>query len=361
MYDALVVGTGPAGATAAFLLAKSGLKTAIIDKRTLPRKKVCGGLITAHCTAQIKSLFGMEIPTEVHVEPPVLTERVVPPSGRENGFHNPSNHIRNVDRGRFDYWLTRMALREGASLFSPVELADIRENKSGLVVRFRAQGDIVSMGADYLIGADGVYSTCRKELFGGPPQRTISVMQEYYEDRGAFGNSFYLFFKGEISPIYAYVVPKDGHTLLGLGVHRSLGPTAHVGLSRFRKWLYEEYGYEAAKFVCREGWSIPFGDVAYGKGRVLLVGDAGGFCEPFTGEGIYFGIESAKAAAMAILSKQEGPGSIADGYRAIADPIGRKMQDITDYVLTLTDEERERRIQAKQAMLARESKVSVVT
>lgn len=356
MYDALVVGAGPAGATAAFLLARSGISTVILDKSVLPRKKICGGLITAHCSAEIKRLFGVEIPEEVHVEPPILTEWVIPPSGRENGFHNPSNRIQNIDRGRFDYWLTRMAVAEGATLLCSTELVDIRENHDALVARFRGENGIVKFRVSHLIGADGVYSTCRRRLYGGS-QSTISVVQEYYAERGTFEDAFYLLFRGDISPIYAYVVPKDGCTVLGLGVHRSLGPPATVAFSRFRKWLSEEYDYEAGGFIRREGWSIPFGDVAYGEGRVLLIGDAGGFCEPFTGEGIYFGIESAKAAVTAILSKEDASGSVADLYRRVADPIGEKVREITDYVLTLTDEERERRIQEKRAKLVEQSKV----
>jgi geranylgeranyl reductase family protein len=356
-YDAIVVGSGPAGATVAFLLAKSGFKTLIADRRSLPRRKICGGLVTAHCVEEVRKVFGREVPPEVHVDPPLLTERVIPPSGRENGFFNPTNRIRNVDRSRFDYWLTSTAVEAGASLLPSSTLLDFVDDGRCVRARFNRSNSEICLQARCLIGADGVYSTCRKVLFGPRTQRTISVIQEYYSEAGDFEDSFYLFFRGDVSPIYAYVVPKAGHTVIGLGVHRNLGPPANVGLARFREWLSKEYSFESRGFVRREGWSIPFGDVAYGRGRVILVGDAGGFCEPFTGEGIYFGIESAKAAAASILSALANGGNVAEVYEEMATPLGRKMEEIAAYVHALTDEERERRIRRKREKLSQSQRV----
>ncbi|MFQ5909041.1 MAG: NAD(P)/FAD-dependent oxidoreductase [Thermoplasmata archaeon] len=352
MHDLIVVGAGPAGATAAYLARRAGLTTLLVDGRNLPRKKVCGGLITAHCTSEIQSIFGKDLPPEVHLDPPILTERVVPPSGVANGFHNPANHIRNVDRSRFDFWLTSMAVEEGADLLVSHRLRSFEENGEAVSVQLEGPYGPITRRGRHVIGADGVYSACRRELFGSGKQRTISVVQEYYRDRSRFEDSFYLLFRGEISPIYAYVVPKDDCTMIGLGVHRELGPVADVGLRRFKTWLRQEFGFEARNFVSREGWSIPFGDVAFGRGRVILVGDAGGFCEPFTGEGIYFGLESAKAAVASLLVTRRDDVELAHVYEEAAWPLGRTMEEITAYVLSLTDEERERRIGLKREKLA---------
>ncbi len=352
MYDLIVVGAGPAGATSAYLARRAGLTTLLVDGRNLPRKKVCGGLITAHCTAEIQSIFGKDLPAEVHLDPPILTERVVPPSGGANGFHNPAHHIRNVDRSRFDFWLTSLAVEAGADLLHSHRLRAFEESGEAVLVHLDGPDGPITRRGRTLIGADGVYSACRRGLFGSGKQRTISVVQEYYRGRDRFEDSFYLFFRGDISPIYAYVVPKDDCTMIGLGVHRELGPVANVGLQRFKAWLRREYGFEARDFVGREGWSIPFGDVAFGRGRVILVGDAGGFCEPFTGEGISFGLASAKAAVASLLVARRDDAELAEVYGEAARPLGRKMEEITAYVLSLTDEERERRIRAKREKLA---------
>ncbi len=155
------------------------------------------------------------------------------------------------------------------------------------------------------------------------------------------------------------MVPKDGHSVLGLGVHKALGPPADLAFTRLREWLKEEFDYEPGRPVRREGWSIPFGEVAYGTGRALLVGDSGGFCEPFTGEGIFFGVLSAKAAATAILAAN-GNEEIANLYETMAAPIGQKVTEISEYVLSLTDEERERRIAAKKNKLGQQLGVLAV-
>lgn len=353
MYDFIVVGTGPAGAVTAFLLARSGFRTLMVDKRELPRKKVCGGLVTTHCADELRRILGQEIPVDVHVDPPSLTIWAIPPSGRSAGFHILDYPIHNVDRAGFDYWLASMAVEAGASLFTSLELAELRNDGDVVVARFSGPKGSVSLRSRYLVGADGIYSACRRSLLGERLQRTMSVVQEYYPATDVFDHSFYLFFRGEFSPSYAYVEPKGGFTILGLIVHRDYAPSAELGMSRFKEYLRKEYGFEDLGASRSEGWSIPFGDVAYGSGRVILVGDAGGFTDPLTAEGIYGGVLSAKVAAEAALALERNGASLAEAYAHLARPLGERMKEISVRVETLTDLEREERIQAKMAKLNR--------
>ncbi len=351
MFDALVVGTGPAGATTAYLLARQGLDTLIVDKRHLPRKKVCGGLITMHCAEEIRAIFDEEIPSNVHVHPPILRVRVIPPSGRKNGFYLSDYEIHNVDRSRFDHWLTSMAVKEGATFLPSHALTDFKDSGEEVTASFDTDEGRTTIETRYLIGADGVYSKCRQELFGEASQSTMSILQEYYREMGLLDDAFYLFFRGDVSPMYAYLEPKDGYAIMGLGVQRDLGPSAKDGLERFRLWLRRDYGFEPAGYLGREGWSIPLGDVAYGKGRAVLVGDAGGFCEPLTGEGIYYAVMSARAAAAAVSIAERNGGNLAELYRESASPLGEKMREVTARVKSLTDEERETALKSKMGRL----------
>lgn len=357
MYDFTVVGTGPAGAVTAFLLARSGFRTVMVDKRDLPRAKVCGGLVTTHCANELREILGEDIPTDVHVDPPSLTIRAIPPSGREAGFHILDYPIHNIDRSRFDHWLTSRAVEEGATLLTSHELVQIRDEGVSVLTRFRGPKGSVSWNSRYVVGADGVYSACRRGLLQEPMQATMSVVQEYHPAGDVFDNSFYLFFRGEFSPSYAYVEPKGRSTILGLIVHKDYGPSATRGMARFKGYLRREYGYEAGEPSQCEGWSIPFGHVAYGRERVILVGDAGGFTDPLTAEGIFGGVQSAKVAAQAATALDGDGTSLAEAFARIALPLGEKVREVAAQVRSLTDAERERRIRAKMAKLGRSFRI----
>ncbi len=139
--------------------------------------------------------------------------------------------------------------------------------------------------------------------------------------------------------------------MIGLGVHRKLGPPAQVAVRRFREWLRRDFFFTSRGFLFREGWSIPFGDVAYGRGRTVLIGDAAGFCEPLTGEGILFGIQSA-AVAVAAITEHDPERGLAEVYSESALPIGRKMEEITANIRSLRDHEREERVRVKGERLS---------
>ncbi len=351
MYDFTVVGAGPAGAVTAFLLAKSGFRTLMVERRELPRRKVCGGLVTTHCAIDLREILAEEIPSGVHVDPPSLTIWAIPPSGRSAGFHILDYPIHNIDRARFDHWLTLKAMDAGASLLTSHELVQLREDETSVVTRFRGPKGSSSWKSRYVVGADGVYSACRRSLLEEPAQDTMSVVQEYHPASDVFDHSFYLFFRGDFSPSYAYVEPKGESTILGLLVHRNFGPSATIGMSRFRAYLRREYGFEDGGPSRSEGWSIPFGDITFGRGRVILVGDAGGFTDPLTAEGIYGGVQSARVAASAASAIDGGGTTLAEAFARAALPLGERVREITARVRSLTDEEREERIYAKMAKL----------
>ncbi len=345
--DVIVVGAGPAGSTAAYVAASAGLRTVLLEKRGPPRDKTCGGLVTRACVERVRSIYGTEVPEEVQIPPSPLPTFVVPPSGPVNGFRVPHEDVLNVTRRKFDSWLASRAVDAGAELLPDREFLGFGRDDERLVARIAEPGGVGTIRTNFLIGADGVYSVVRAQLRPRPHLDRAYYIQEYYPRTGHLEDMFYLLYRGEVSPIYAYAMPKGDRLCLGIGVHTSVPPTFGVGMSRFKTWLARDFGFEDRGVVRREGYCVPFGNVVFGEGAVLLAGDAAGFCYPPTGEGITFAVESGAEAARAILPSDEGAmNRYASRMRGVADAV----EAASARTLTLTDAERERRIGTKAGL-----------
>ena len=345
--DVVVVGTGPAGSTAAYLAASAGLRTVLVEKRGPPRDKTCGGLLTRTCAETVRSVYGAEVPEEVQIEPRPLPTYVGPPRGPATGFLVPHADVLNVTRRRFDGWLASEAVRAGARLRPETEFLGYRRDADGVVASLSGPGAARTVRARWLIGADGVYSAVRAQLRPRPHQDRAYYIQEYYPRTGRLEDAFYLLYRGEVSPIYAYAMPKGESLCLGIGVHQSVPPSYDVGMARLKSWLGKDFGFEDRGVRRREGYSVPFGNVVFGDGPVLLAGDAAGFCYPPTGEGITFAVQSGAEAARALLQDAEGA---VERYTAQMRRVADAVEAAAARTLVITDAERERRIATKAGL-----------
>lgn len=345
--DVVVAGSGPAGSTAAYAAARAGLRTVLVEKRGPPRDKTCGGLLTRTCVELVRGVYGVDVPRDVQVPPSPLPTYVVPPSGRSGGFRVPREDVLNVTRRRFDGWLADRAVEAGAALVPDAELAGFRAAEDGLKVQVHDAVGSRTMASRFLVGADGVYSAVRAAIRPRPHANRASYIQEYVPRTGGLEDAFYLLYRADVSPIYAYAMPKGEELCLGLGVHASTPPTFREGMARLKAWLAEDFGFEDRGVRRREGYSVPFGAVVFGAGRVLLAGDAAGFCYPPTGEGITFAVQSGAEAARAIL---DGPEALVDRYAARMRTVAEAVEAAAGRTLTMSDAERERRIRTKTGL-----------
>jgi geranylgeranyl reductase family protein len=345
--DVVVAGTGPAGSTAAYVAAKAGLRTILVEKRGPPRDKTCGGLLTRTCVNFVRDIFGADVPREVQIPPSPLPTFVVPPSGATHGFRVPNEDVLNVTRRRFDGWLAVQAVQAGAELLSGAELVSFRMEEDGLSIRVASGNRTRVVHARFLIGADGVYSAVRTQIRPRPLANRAYYIQEYYPRTGRLGDGFYLLYRGEVSPIYAYAMPKGEELCLGIGIHKSVPPTYEEGMARLKDWLAADFGFEDRGVRRKEGYSVPFGAVVFGEGLVLLAGDAAGFCYPPTGEGITFAVESGAEAARAVGQGSEG---LVDRYAARMKKVALAVEAAAERTLVITDAEREQRIATKAGL-----------
>jgi geranylgeranyl reductase family protein len=337
-YDVTVIGGGPAGATAAISCSRLGLKTLLVERGALNRHKPCGGILPKICSNLLKETLGASVPMKVMSTPDNLGLYYVPPSGRGNGGKVRNYSLLHVNRDLLDQWLRDLAVKEGV---------DIRYNTSFL--RFKEEEPIQvslkgkemeKMTTRYLIGADGVYSMVREQLFGAE-DKIAYVFQEQLDAIGDFEECFYAFLRGDISPTYGYLIPKDGYIMIGVGVPRGDLVSSSSYLKRFKEWLIAEFAFHQQSIISREAWGIPYGYIRIGRDDVILIGDAAGFCNSFSGEGVRLAIESGVAAGNAIEENMRSDKRLATTYSEKVEPLIRFVQKTDALTTNMTDEKRE--------------------
>ena len=227
-YDVVIVGAGPAGAAAARELVGSGYRVLVVEKKKLPRYKICSGLIMGRAQDLLIRSFG-EPPVEVFSKPDFLKGSRLSISG--NAFTDlpvGRPRIYNVWRSTFDHWLIRQS---GADILELHRLVDFTQSERRVEATIEGPGaERHRVGARYLIGADGGRSRTRRLLDPGFEEKigystfvqlycsaAIDLDPEYY----------YLFFDQSLSAFYTWLHVKDDYLVYGVGAHRAnLFPSA---------------------------------------------------------------------------------------------------------------------------------------
>jgi geranylgeranyl reductase family protein len=222
----------------------------------------------------------------------------------ERRYHEPICYM--VMRSRFDEYLTRKAQEAGAHLAEGVRVADVTMNGEGCTLRL-ADG---SVSASVVIGADGANSVVAHslDLMRDADMDVALEAEVEVSDQvlAAWDRRAAIDF-GIVEPGYGWVFPKGRHLSIGVG-----GQKAGASAMRAR---YEAYlaalDLGAHRVVHFQGHHIPLrhDGSPIVRGRALLLGDAAGLADPFTGEGIYHAIRSARLAAPVVTDRLRGRAS----------------------------------------------------
>lgn len=298
LFDAVIVGGGPAGAAAAKACAEGGLRALIVEKRALPRPKACSGILVRASVDLVSRHFGA-IPPDVLAHPSTLQSmRMHFPSGRTLDVPLGGAFVR---RGPFDQWLCRAAgveISEGTTAESFVESAD------AVTVRCtRGPGQEQVARGRVLIAADGGTSRIVRAI--APERRGrlawYTALQEAWDTPCALEPArFHFFAFPSISP-YPSAYVKDAKTFLE--VVAAAGDSAEAALRRFRELLRREFGFieggrRASRLGCRVAYAAPGNHFCFGSARILVAGEASGLLNPF-GEGISSALASGRIAGEA--------------------------------------------------------------
>lgn len=297
VWDAAVVGAGPAGATAAHLMAGAGLRTVLLEKRELPRYKTCGGGLVGKALQDLPEAALEAVERRCH------TATLVLPGGRAFPTRRQGPMICTVMRAAFDARLTELAAKAGAEVRPACPVTGLAQE--GGHVALATPGETVK--ARLVIGADGAGgAVARLAGWTAPPAIIPAVEHEVAVDAGTlarFADTCRFDF-GVVPAGYAWVFPKRDHLSAGLLTTRPGRIDLNGALARYLEGL--DIRPLAAE---RHGHRIPFrprpGPPA--AGRVLLVGDAAGLADPLTLEGISFALESARVAARAVVDAGADP------------------------------------------------------
>ena len=338
--DVVVVGGGPAGSACAITCVRQGLNTVLLEKGMRGRHKACGGVMPTICSLILEDDLGLKIPEEVMCSPRTLGLFYVPPSGRKSGAAMQNYRLLNINRDRFDQWLCQEAKKSGVEVFHDTEFIE-SETADSLKVRVKKQDDIIELESRFLIGADGVFSKVRQQLYPDSERQTMMILQEWWRAKGEFEEHFYTFLKEEVTPAYGYLIPKDGLFLIGTGAPKDHPISISECLQRFKEWLSAEFSFEPISLERKEGGAIPYHSLFSGEGNIILVGDAAGFCNPFSGEGIRFGIESGIMAGEAVEQAGTSGITLSELYNQQVQGLSEFIRNIYEFSISLTDETRE--------------------
>ena len=292
IFDVAIVGCGPAGSSAAFQLARYGMKVAILEKSSMPRYKPCGGGIV------YKALSYIPVDISPVIERRCFSVSLGMVSANKNFIiQRDFPIITMIMRDKFDLILSNAAVDAQVKIFQNCKVRDIKFEKKPILVT--SVGDIK---ADFIIGADGAVSTVARKS-GWRETRDIvpSVNWEIFvqdKDLDRFDNMARFDF-GLFSGGYAWLFPKKDHLSIGL---LKTGKKEFVPDALIKRYL-EFLGIEKVLHMKRYPHPIPISPRRDGfvKNRALLVGDAAGFVDPITGEGISGAILSGRLAAKAIV------------------------------------------------------------
>ncbi len=292
LYDVIIVGAGPGGATAAYFLGQAGLRVLVIEKETLPRYKPCGGGLSARMLKETFP-FSFEPVIETQVKAVAYTF-----GGHAHVIPVPGGEVQTVMRDQFDAHILAHARAE---VWQGLAVRHITELKDRVVVE-TSNGQVVE--GRYLIGADGANSVVARALGLRRGKTTAAAIEAEVrvapEVRQQFGDALWFIF-GDIRHGYAWVFPKSDHLSVGIAALHPKHGELQAGLSR----VAVRYGISLEGAQLR-GHPIPIylRREPISTRRALLVGDAAGLADPFTGEGIRLAIKSGRLAAESIIADQ---------------------------------------------------------
>ena len=305
--DVIVVGAGPAGASAAYFLAGAGVDVLLVDQEVFPREKVCGDGLASRALVVLERM-GLGDWLRGFPEPEVMLfsspngEAVRIQPERPEGF----SYGRVIPRISLDEAVVERAAGAGARLLEGAKITSLERWKDGLRLRGERNGQTLYLDAQLAIAADGGQASLTRHLglIQRPPD--LVAVRAYFEGDVGPENRPEIHVERVIMPGYDWIFPMGGGRVnVGTGTLVSTVKEGSLSLAKVMRQFVANNPYARERLRLAEMVSPVQGHPLrtdlrgtrpYGQ-RVLVAGEAAGLVNPLSGEGIAYALESGEMAA----------------------------------------------------------------
>jgi len=299
LYDAIIVGLGPGGSTAARLLAQEGFRVLGVDKAAFPRYKPCGGGLSARTLSHLPDQIHPQIEATIH------NLRFTFRGTRMMNYHSPLPVAFMIRRPSFDRALAEAAESAGATIAFGQEVRRVTESASHVEVEMEHG---VRHHARFVIGADGAQSRIGRLIDPRPSARPAWSL-EAEAPRPAVGSTAgdeVWLDLGTVPGGYGWSFPKANHLSIGVA---GFSPVPTNPRATLAAYLNAQRPIAPDTALTVHSHPIPAVSTTLKRlasDRLLVVGDAANLVDPFFGEGIYYAIRSGEIAAQSVEAALRG-------------------------------------------------------
>ncbi|MCP4134639.1 MAG: geranylgeranyl reductase family protein [bacterium] len=351
-FDVIIVGAGPAGCSAAYFLSTQGYSVLLLDKASFPRDKICGDGIGSHSLSLLEKIGALEKIESIKPHKTSFVSVSAPNSQIMKGKIPSVNGLRDfgyiIPRMKFDFLLfdyirssTETTVLEN---FSVTDLLYDGEHACG--VRGLYNNSTEELTAKCIIGADGANSIVARKLslYNGAPKHRAIAVRAYFENVEGLDDSFGIHYDEAVVPGYGWIFPTgESSANVGVGIfnkHKDSKRVKELFEIFIEKNKFAQAKLKNAVMVEKSFKGFPLTCGSFPSKRnaanVLLIGDAGSFIDPLTGEGIYYALKSGELSTIAImtgLSNKNKFNSIGDLYENLWRKDFRWKDFIPGYIL----------------------------
>ena len=322
MHDVIIVGAGPAGTSAALYANRFGLKTLLLDKSRFPRDKTCGDALSGK---SVKVLDDLNLIDGLDNLTGSIIKRIIFGSPKHSECELlldkslDKNHIKHgyvIPRTDFDNYMLQQAKKVSDFEEGFIVKDLIFENNMVVGVKGSTKGDHEKeFRSNLVFGADGPNSIVSKKsgLYDMNMEHTAVGIRCYYENVKDLTDQIELHYVKEMNPGYFWIFPTgQNRANIGVGLLKSIVKKEQrklndIMLDVIKSENFKNRFKDAVPLEKPKGWNLPFGSIKrenYGNG-FLLLGDAAGLVDPFTGEGIGNAMVSGRIASEIAVKAKE--------------------------------------------------------